>query len=117
MLLLLYTYCILQVTEYKYYKTFLMHATVQHKPSSSHSMFIKVATVDNVLRHSEKQKHVFCDSVMVQADLKRFCYMHWHFWIRTKVTTFLSSSASFEWFRVLKTCFGMAVREICTGNR
>ena len=49
---------------------------------------------------------------MDQADLKRFCYMHWHFfffWIRTKVTTVVSSS--FEWFRVLKTCFGMAVRK------
>lgn len=33
-----------------------MHASVQHKPCTSHSMFIKVATADYVLQHSREPK-------------------------------------------------------------
>lgn len=68
-----------------------MHASVQHKPFTTHSMSIKVATALCVVRHSENQKIDILSFVMVRADLKRFCYMHWHFWIRTKVTTVVSS--------------------------
>lgn len=36
-----------------------MHASVQHKPSTPHSMFIKVATADYVSQHSEETKNIY----------------------------------------------------------
>lgn len=57
-----------------------MHASVQHKPRTSHSMFIKVATADYVLQHSEGPKNIFSVSGNGASGSEAVCcYMHWSF--------------------------------------
>lgn len=84
-----------------------MHASVQHKPPTLHSMFIKVATAVYVSQHYEKQKNIFsviCDgaSGFEAVLLHALAFLDFV----QKSPPFLSSSASFEWFCFLKICFG-----------
>lgn len=69
--------------------TVLMHASVQHEPCFSHSMFIKVATAAYVSQHGETKIVVFfcCSSRFEALLLHALAFLDSY----KKVTTVLRS--------------------------
>lgn len=82
------------------------HASVQHEPFTSHSMFIKVASRFHDSRSENKRS-------VIRDGASRFEVLLLHalaFLDSYKVITAVSNSASFK--QCLPTCFGAAMRKI-----